>query len=505
MIKDTIEKLLAYAKYHFNLSDFDIVFKRNELLHEFNLDEPSNIRYDIEDFKDLDTPTPLIEELRKDIDGIKDEEIERVMSIISLNSNETIHKFNELKNENTREALSYLYDFQIKNNYIKKDDIKRNMKWDFIDEYNYLEITINLSKPEKDNKDIAKTKTLKSSSYPKCQLCLENLGFYGGNGKNARSNIRVIPMKLCNEDFFFQFSPYAYYDEHAIIIKNEHVPMNINQNTIMKELDFLDQIPEYFIGSNSDLPIVGGSILDHEHFQAGISIMPMMKSRDRYILKVPGIKDTKISYLDWYNSTFKLVSKNKKELIEVSELIIKKWKDYNDKDSDIISFDNHEPHSTVTPIARKVDGNYEIFIILRNNRCNEKYPEGIFHAHSKYHNIKKEGIGLIEAMGLFILPPRLKNELSLISNLLSDDNSSVREYILANPSLEKHLDFINRLVLKYGRRLSKEASDEIVKIEVGKVCKRILKNTAVFKDNIDGQIALFNFFNRIQFEVVNDE
>jgi len=506
MIEKTIEELLCYARFHLYLDDNDVTFKRNELLHEFNKEEPEcDPDIDIEAIRSLTTPTSLINELKSDIPTITEEEIERVMSIITPLPSTTKDTYYSLRNESSRKANLYLYNLMISNNYIKLDDIKKNVYWRFLEDNNSLEITINLSKPEKDNKDIAKLKTLVSTGYPKCNLCYENEGYYGGVGKNPRSNIRVIPIKLGGENWFMQYSPYSYYEEHAIIINKLHTPMAVSKRTIEKELEFIEAVPDYFVGSNSDLPIVGGSILNHEHFQGGLHIMPMMNARTRYRLSRKGIMKTEISYLDWYNSCFLLKSTDKAELINIADFIIQVWRNYDDEAVDLISNDQDGNHSTVTPISRKVGDTYYTYIILRNNRCNDKYKDGIFHAHPEYHNIKKEGIGLIEAMGLFILPGRLQKELSLISDIMSNSNYSVRETIINNPSLEKHLDFINGLVVKYGRTNNKEVADEIIKMEVGKVCKNILLNTGIYKDTIDGQLGLFRLFKRLSFEVLENE
>jgi len=499
-----IEELLKYASINLGLSDYDIVFTRNLLMHELNVIEPYNGEIDVEYIKSLNTITPILKEMEEIDDELTDHEEMRILSFLSPKPSEIINKFYLLNKVSSKEACDYFYNLMIKNDYIRLDDIKRNMWWLYEGENNTLEITINLSKPEKNNKDIAKLRTVVSTSYPKCRLCLENEGYYGGGEYPARSNIRVIPMKLNNEDWFFQYSPYAYYDEHAIIINNEHTPMNITKRTLALELDFLDQIPHYFIGSNSDLPIVGGSLLTHEHFQAGIHLMPMMHSRTRYVLTKKDITDVDIEYLDWYNSCFLLKSKNKEKLLQVFDYIQSKYYNYSDESIDLIANDNDGRHQAITCIARKVDGVYYCYMILRNNRCNNNYPDGIFHAHPQYHNIKSEGIGLIEAMGLFILPGRLKNELNLVSDILSSNLYSISEYIEMHKELNKHLAFINKLVSKYSRNNTKESAVEIVKLEVGRVCEKILKNTGVFKDNLLGQDALFRFFDELSFEVKDE-
>ena len=496
-----IEELLYYATINLDLDELDLVFTRNVLLHEFNVSEPYQGEIDKDYIKSLETITPIYNQILDINPDFDDFEMEKIMSILSPKPSEITKKFNELLTESPEKATSYFYKLMVKNNYIRLDDIRRNLLWYFEGENNTLEITVNLSKPEKNNKDIMKLKTMVSTSYPKCRLCLENVGYYGGGTYPARSNIRVVPIKLNDEDWFFQYSPYAYYNEHSIIINNLHTPMNISLRTIKMELDFVDMLPNYFIGSNSDLPIVGGSLLNHEHFQGGEHIMPMMKAKTRYSLSRIGVKDVEIEYLDWYNSCFLLKSTNRSSLLDVCDLIIQNYYKYSDSSIDLIASDEGGRHNAITSITRKVDNVYYAYMILRNNRCNDTYPDGIFHAHKQYHNIKSEGIGLIEAMGLFILPGRLKTEMDLIANIMSSSYESISDVIERNSVLEKHLEFINKLITKYGRHNTKESAIEIIHLEIGKVCERILKNTGVFKDSLDGQIALFKFFKELSFEV----
>lgn len=503
MIELTIEKLIEYALINLDLDKEDVVFVRNELMHMLNVEKP----YDKKEsnlITDKDTPKSLFDELREDY-PITIEDEERIMSILSPRPSDINRNFFKIKKSNPHNACLYLYNLMIKNNYIKAEDIKRNISWKYEGARNYLDITINLSKPEKKNSDIAKLVHSKDTGYPKCNLCYENVGNYGGSGVPARSNIRVVPVKLDNENWFMQYSPYSYYIEHAIVINKVHTPMLITRSTFTKLLDFVDEYPDYFVGSNSDLPIVGGSILNHEHYQAGLELLPMMYSKERYNISSKGFNNSSISYLDWYNSTFLIKSKNKKDVCDIAEDIYNSWQEYENRGANIIPRDENGRHQSITPIARKVNGTYYLYLILRNNRTTEEYPEGIFHAHKEFHNIKSEGIGLIEAMGRFILPPRLKNELALISQIISSNTHSVREIIEDHKELEKHLNFINELIRVYGRHNSLDAANEIIKIEVGRICEKILDNTAVFKNDIDGQLALFDFLSTMNYEVIDDE
>ena len=504
MLDRFIEELLCYAKYHLDFSEIDYVYTRNILMHEFNVLMPYEGEIDEEWIKSLETPDELINKLKEDIPEIDSFEIARIMGLVTPKPSELVNKFNSLKENDPVKACDYFYDLMIKNNYVKLTNIRKNIKWNFETDNNYLEITINLSKPEKNNKDIAKQKDMVLSDYPKCMLCDTNEGYYGSSRIQPRSDIRVIPMKLNQEDWFMQYSPYAYYDEHAIVINKNHVPMAISKRTVENELAYLDILPNYFIGSNSDLPIVGGSMLYHEHFQAGKHLMPMMFSRDRYTLKSNDYPNVKISYLDWYNSCLTLKSNSKEDLVNLAGDIIDKYLVYSDEEIDLIASDKDGRHNAITIISRKIEDEYCVYLIFRNNRCNEEYPDGIFHAHPEYHNIKKEGIGLIEAMGLYILPARLKNELSLISEIISSPDQSIKEFVERNRELGQHLNFINKLVIKYGRKNSIDASKEIIKYEVGIVCENILRNTGIFKDTIDGQLALMKFFEYLGVSETNE-
>ena len=501
MTNKTIEELIYYAETHLELNKYDEMFIRNTLLHELNESNPYDGKIDKQEIERLNTPTLLIERLKEDNPDISDYEVEKIMSILSPRPSEIIEKFNKIKElDGPEKACKYFFNLMIYNNYIKADYIKKNIKWEYQGENNTLEITINLSKPEKNNKDIAAARKIVETGYPKCVLCYENEGYYGGGKIQPRSNIRVIPMKFKDQDWFFQYSPYAYYNEHAIIINKIHTPMAISNRTIENEMMFVDQLPNYFVGSNSDLPIVGGSLLSHTHFQGGEHLMPMMFAKDRYQLLKKSEPECEISYLEWYNSAILIKSKNKESLLRVTNEIIEKYWNYSDESIDLIANDNEGRHNTITTITRKVDNTYHVFIIFRNNRCNEEYPDGIFHAHKEYHNIKSEGIGLIEAMGLFILPGRLQNELSLIKEILTSNDISVTEFLKDHPELQKHINFINELIVKYNRNNPSDYADKIIKDEVGRVCENVLKNTGVFKNTIDGQLALMKFFKELGLE-----
>lgn len=499
-----IQKLLYYAKVKLGLQEFDSIYVQNQLLDLFHLTSMENTSIDEKTIENLQVPDVLLEELRtylKENTTYNDKEIERllvkVMGIITPMPNDVISHFTTLEKENPQTALDYLYQLEIYNNYIQKTAVDRNLYWKAEFPTNYLEITINLSKPEKKNSDIAKLVGKKDVSYPKCLLCLENLGYAGRDDHPARQNIRMIPVSLNDEHWFLQYSPYVYYYEHCIVICGHHEPMQMGRRIYANLLSFVDRFPCFFVGSNSELPIVGGSILNHEHFQGGSHLMPMMFSHPIIELENKKYKHTKIEYLDWYASTLRLTSKNKEELLDAAEHILAVWRDYQDEEIDIIPHSNGAQHNTTTPIARKVDDNYVLYLILRNNRTNETYPDGIFHAHPEYHNIKSEGIGLIEAMGMFILPARLERQTKELAVLLNDVSMDVDEYFKEHEDLKIHRDFIVRLRKQLDHTLIEEEAIQYIRNEISTVCMHILGNVAVFKQDEKGNEHFMSFAKKL--------
>ncbi|MEG1706501.1 MAG: galactose-1-phosphate uridylyltransferase, partial [Clostridia bacterium] len=378
-----------------------------------------------------------------------------------------------------------LYNYGVYSDYIKSTAIAKNIMWSADKTKGKLVITINLSKPEKSNKDTAKLLSNTTATYPKCAICPENIG-YCGRGV-VRQTLRAIPIILGREKWVWQFSPYAYFYQHGIAINCKHTPMKVDGNTIVKLLDFVEYAPQYFIGCNAALPIVGGSILTHDHFQGGAQLLPMHSAS---VLKWYTCIESKVNIgiLDWYNSVIYLESADRKAVQTLATTIIDSWKNYSDESVGILA-KTTDVHNTLTPIVRKVDGVYRVYLILRNNRCDEAHPDGIFHAHKEYHNIKSEAIGLIEAMGMFILPARLSRQLTEVSSALCGkvnvDNLS--------EDMEIHRDMIMRLVNQYGVDNDEDKAKLIVKEEVERVCENILDNTSVFKKNIQGADA-FNKF-----------
>ena len=339
--------------------------------------------------------------------------------------------------ENPEKATDLFYDLSQNSNYIMTDRVKRDLKWKTNTSYGELDITINLSKPEKDPKEIAAAKTQRQTGYPKCLLCPENVGFKGHSNHPPRANHRIIPMELCGEKWALQYSPYVYYNEHCILLNCEHTPMKINRATFSKLLHFVKKFPHYFVGSNADLPIVGGSILTHDHFQGGHYEFPMAKCGGRFDVEFEGFTNVKAYVVDWALSTIRLVGDSIEELCDLGDKILTTWRGYSDESCEILAHTD-APHNTITPIARYRDGHFELDLILRNNRTTEEHPLGIFHPHSEYHHIKKENIGLIEAMGLAVLPARLKNELGELTDSKKEEVGQIFAKILENCGVFKN-------------------------------------------------------------------
>lgn len=500
--KILIEKLLKYAEGFLHLDKRDEIFFRNILLREFGLDEPTTEKLDLSWIESLDVPDVLVKEIEEFAleNGLIKEGEENlystyIMGMLCPRPSTVNEKFLELKEkEGIESACAYFYDLSIKSNYVQKTAISKNLKWIYPDGDKYLEITVNLSKPEKDNKDIAKLLTApKKSKYPECLLCKENEGFKGTLTHPARENIRTVSITLGGEKWFVQYSPYAYYEEHLIAISERHAPMHIGGDTVEKILDFVDFFPNYTIGSNAALPIVGGSILNHEHFQGGKHLMPMHHAPVKKAFRSAAYPEVRVGIVDWYNSVIRLEGENRNAIKGLATDIINSWKGYTDEKCDIFAETDGVPHNSLSPICRKCKDTYIIDIILRNNRTSEEFPDGIFHAHPEYHNVKKEGIGLIEAMGLFILPGRLKKQLNMIAEILCG-KAEYDEQGLENPEnyLYAHGNMLKKLIAG-GLQKDMESAQKIVTDEVNRVCKNILFNTAVFKDDDNGRDGFVRF------------
>ena len=425
--------------------------------------------------------------IEKDSINFRDLLDTKIMGVLVPRPSEVIKRFQTiLQEKNSEAATDFFYKLSQDSNYIRTDRISKNEYWTTQTEYGELEITINLSKPEKDPLDIIKTYQNQNSSYPECLLCKENVGYVGRVDHPARQNLRTIPLRLNEEEWYFQYSPYTYYREHAIVFSKDHRPMKITQHTIDSLLDFTDQFPHYFIGSNADLPIVGGSILNHDHFQGGYHSFPMAEAEieEKFILK--GFNMIKVGIVNWPVSTIRLTGMDKRLVSILGAHILKTWRDYSDESVGIHAYSDNEPHNTITPIASRRGKAYELDLVLRNNYTNNEYPFGIYHPHEEVHHIKKENIGLIEVMGLAVLPGRLKEELEILANWIINDHST--EKIRQDPRTSKHVDWIVSMKSKYPN-LHKNNVQQILQKEVGYVFAKVLENVGVFKRDQKGREA----------------
>jgi len=395
--------------------------------------------------------------------------------------------FNEKYKQSPETATDYFYQLSQNSNYIQMNRIKKNIHFKADTMYGKLDITINMSKPEKDPEQIKRERTLKRSvNYPKCVLCPENEGYIGRIGYAARANHRVIRIPLLGENWYLQYSPYVYYPEHSILLAEEHRDMNIHKTTFERLLTFIETFPHYFIGSNADLPIVGGSILNHDHYQAGHYEFPMDHAKSLSSITLKHFGNVSADILDWPLSVIRLRSAHKEDLIEAADYILQTWQNYSDADADIQAYTDETPHNTITPIARMCDDQFELDLVLRNNRTTDDYPLGIFHPHEDVHHIKKENIGLIEIMGLAVLPARLNQEIAEIKHYLLDQTGQVADY---------HKDWVEHIQTTYPDSLDTAQVDQIMEKELGNKFARVLENAGVFK-NLSSFEKFINTLNK---------
>lgn len=500
-----IEKLLKFALKKKLICELDIIPCRNELLDILKIESP--YIGEVEDFN-YDTPVSILENIldyafeagiiESNTTVQRDLLDSKIMGVLLPRQSEVNRVFYEkMKSGGVEEATNYFYALCRNSNYIRTERIAKNQKWITNTEYGDLEITINLSKPEKDPKDIAKAKTVKESSYPKCLLCIENVGYAGKINHPARQNLRAIELKLAGEKWYFQYSPYLYYNEHCIVLNSKHCPMKCDIKTFQRLLDFVDLFPHYFIGSNADLPIVGGSILTHDHYQGGKHEFPMEKAAIEKKFVNHEFKNVDISIVKWPMSVIRISSAHKEALVKTAMHIFNGWKNYNDAENNIQSCTGNVMHNTVTPIARKKHGIFEMDIVLRNNRTSDEYPDGIFHPHKELHHIKKENIGLIEVMGLAVLPGRLKRELKKVANVLLQKDKYDRKLVMADSDLSKHMPWIEKIIEENTGKLTEEEIEVILKNEVGIIFSKVLEDAGVFKRNADGQKGFEKFLSSI--------
>ena len=495
-----IERLINFALQKDLIAPSDITYTRNHYMYLFK--ETTLKKYIIDEI--LDYPDSILKNMydyvvseNLDIGDTEDIIKCRIMDILIPMPSVIRSKFKHAYvNYDIKQALEYFYNLSAASNYIKVTDITKNHKWLSKTRYGELEITINLSKPEKDPKEIAKAKLHPTNDYPNCLLCLENEGFAGDHTKPSRFTHRVIPLCLNGETWYFQFSPYAYYTNHSIIFSGTHRDMKISINTFNALFDFVDFVPHFIIGANADIPIVGGSILTHDHFQAGSHIFPMEKANILSQITWDEKPDVEGFILDWPLSVIKLIG-DRIDLLELAEDILSKWINYSDPSVEIL---NHttERHNTLNPIIRKIDADkYAMYLILRNNRTTTDYPDGIFHPHQEFHHIKKENIGLIEAMGLAILPGRLEKELEQITSILNSQ-TEIDNINESNP-LWQHKEFIKELSQKF---IATNATTKFIRKEVGRKFMQVLECSGVFKHDKSGLIAFKRFIEHLDGKII---
>ncbi len=502
MAIDIFEKLEQLIQYGVNkelISPLDMDYTRNRLLEVLGLDdaEARTVSGD-NDLEDILMPmldwaveTGLIPD---GTDTYRDLLDAKIMGCLVAPPSVIYAKFEEKRKHcGPKAATSWFYEMQQHAHYIHTGRIAKNVQWFTPTEDGELEITINLSKPEKDPKAIAEAKKLSQKQYPLCLLCKENVGFGGRINHPARQNHRIIPVTLTNESWFMQFSPYVYYNEHCIVFKGEHEPMQISKKTFERLLSFISIYPHYFIGSNADLPIVGGSILSHDHFQGGAHEFPMAKAKMEEVFSLEKFPRVKAGIVKWPMSVIRLQSSDQQTLAEAADFILHEWKMYSDPEAGLFSHTGETPHNTITPIARRHGDEYELDLVLRNNRTDKQHPGGIFHPHKEVHHIKKENIGLIEVMGLAVLPGRLAEELSQLKAALLSKNPL--EEIKACPPIMKHESWAERLIEE--NTFTKDNVEAILQKEIGLIFSRILAQAGVFKRTEQGKTAFKRFIQTL--------
>ena len=486
-----IEELLVFAEDKRLIEAVDRPYYRNLLLDVMELDAPEGepalpahtpvtATLLLKALCDLAVEHGLIE----DMGYARDLFSARVMGLLTPSPKAVRDAFlTDVSSGHAERATERFYQMCRACDYIKVDAIAQNVRYFAESPAGELEITINLSKPEKDPKEIAKLKNAPSVGYPKCMLCVENPGYRGRSNFPARQNHRVVPIRLADQDWYVQYSPYAYYEEHCIVFNSQHTPMKISRSTFEKLFDFVRQLPHYMLGSNADLPIVGGSILNHDHFQGGRYSFPMDKAPVKSALKAP-VEGVKAAILDWPMSAVQLCGKDEAVLINEAERILDAWRCWTDASCDVFAETDGTPHNTITPILRKIGEDYKLTLVLRNNRTSNEHPLGIFHPHAPLHHIKKENIGLIEVMGLFILPGRLKLELSELEAFLTGERALVRP--AEEDMSAKHFDWVCEIVASHGKCKDRSEAAALLRTEVAKVCAQVLADAGVYKQDTNG-------------------
>ena len=500
MIEQDIRKLVAYGLKTGLVEEEDEIYTTNRLIELFELDELE----DVDEQKEQEIEGTDVEELEDILSSMLDYAYEKgilkengvvyrdlfdtkIMSTLMPRPSEVIKTFQEYYGQDAQKATDYYYKLSCDSDYIRRYRIKKDVKWVTSTEYGDLDITINLSKPEKDPKAIAAARNAKQAGYPKCLLCRENEGYAGRVNHPARQNHRIIPVTIQNDTWGFQYSPYVYYNEHCIVFNGQHIPMKIDRGTFCKLFDFVKLFPHYFVGSNADLPIVGGSILSHDHFQGGHYEFAMAKAPVEKTFKVTGFEDVEAGIVKWPMSVIRLKAADSDRIIELADKILNRWRSYTDEDAFIYANTDGEPHNTITPIARKRGEYFELDLVLRNNITTEEHPLGVYHPHAGLHHIKKENIGLIEVMGLAVLPARLKEEMELLKKAILEGQDLHKDEVL-----EKHADWVDEFKAAY-EKIDASNIDDIIQKEIGIVFMQVLTDAGVYKRDEAGRQAFDRF------------
>lgn len=500
MIYKTLKKLLEYGLATKLIDTADVVYTMNRLFELFHLEGSEEAFPCVE--KTISLSDSELENLLATLldyafenNLLKENSITyrdifdtKIMACLTPAPSFVRKEFETYFMQDAQKATNWFYEFSQNTDYIRRYRIKKDMKWQVETAYGELDITINLSKPEKDPKAIAAAKNQAQTNYPKCQLCIENEGYAGRVNHPPRGNHRIIPVTICGEPWAFQYSPYVYYNEHCILLNTQHTPMKIDRSAFEKLFDFVRQFPHYMVGSNADLPIVGGSILTHEHFQGGNYTFPMAKASFETTFSLDQFPEIRAGIVKWPLSVIRLVGKKTEDLVEAADHILQKWRSYTDESLGIFAETEGVPHNTITPIVRFRNGNYEIDLALRNNITTEEHPLGVFHPHAELHHIKKENIGLIEVMGLAILPARLKDELTLLAQYLVEKLD-----IASNEHIAKHAEWAKT----FADECDAQNVEQILKREVGLVFEKVLIHAGVFKANPEGRAGFLRFIKSL--------
>ncbi len=497
MLYENIRHLVDYGIRTGLTPECERIYTTNlllDLFHEDNYEEPEAVAYGS---PDLETILANLLNIAVERGIIEDNVVYRdlfdtkLMNCLLPRPAQVQAAFWEKYAISPEKAADYYYKFSQDSDYIRRYRVAKDLKWKVDSPYGEIDITINLSKPEKDPKAIAAARNAAASSYPKCQLCMENEGYAGRVNHPARENHRIIPITINQSNWGFQYSPYVYYNEHCIVFNGEHVPMKIDRAAFTKLFDFIKLFPHYFLGSNADLPIVGGSILSHDHFQGGHYTFAMAKAKIELPVTIPGYEDVEAGIVKWPLSVLRIRSKDTSRLIDLAEHVLNCWRSYTDEDAFIYAETNGEPHNTITPIARKNGDTYELDLTLRNNITTDEHPLGVYHPHAQYHHIKKENIGLIEVMGLAVLPSRLKEELELLADYIVNGKD-----IRSNKKIEKHADWVEEFLPTYDN-ITKENVMEILQKEVGNVFTHVLEDAGVYKCTEQGRADFLKFIHTL--------